>query len=141
MSLLSLKFLAYLICKCYKNIFNLTEKYSNLYIVLLFYNYSYQYSIYVLMLRIPTQAQTPVPTIIVSIYKTIVMSVTSRRWIQLTWVVSWNCIHGEVYSIQHYVIKFASDLWQVSGGYSGFLHSSTNKSDCHDITEILVSVA
>jgi hypothetical protein len=22
---------------------------------------------------------------------------------------------GEVYSIQHYVIKFVSDLWQVSG--------------------------
>ena len=28
---------------------------------------------------------------------------------------------GEVYSIQHYVKKFVSDLRQV-GGYSGFLH-------------------
>ena len=29
-------------------------------------------------------------------------------------VVSWNPVHGEVYSIQHYVIKFVSDLRQVS---------------------------
>jgi hypothetical protein len=29
--------------------------------------------------------------------------------------VSWNPVHGEVYSIQHYVIKFASDLRQVGG--------------------------
>jgi hypothetical protein len=25
-----------------------------------------------------------------------------------------NRVHGEVYSIQHYVMKFVSDLWQVS---------------------------
>jgi hypothetical protein len=30
-------------------------------------------------------------------------------------VVSSNPVHGEVYSIQHYVIKFGSDLRQVSG--------------------------
>jgi hypothetical protein len=30
-------------------------------------------------------------------------------------VVSLNPAHGEVYSIQHYVIKFVSDLWQVGG--------------------------
>ena len=36
---------------------------------------------------------------------------------------------GEVYSIQHYVIKFVNDLRQV-GGY-----------DRHDITEILLKVA
>ena len=30
-------------------------------------------------------------------------------------VVSLNATHGEVYSIQHCVIKFVSDLWQVSG--------------------------
>ena len=35
-----------------------------------------------------------------------------------TKVVSLNPAHGEVYSIQHYVIKFVSDLRQVSG----FLH-------------------
>jgi len=32
-----------------------------------------------------------------------------------TKIVSSNPIHGEVYSIQHYVMKFVSDLWQVSG--------------------------
>ena len=30
-------------------------------------------------------------------------------------VVSLNSVHGEVYSIQHYVIKFVSDLGQVDG--------------------------
>jgi len=30
-------------------------------------------------------------------------------------VVSSNHAHGEVYLIQHYVIKFVSDLWQVGG--------------------------
>ena len=33
-------------------------------------------------------------------------------------VVSSNPVHGEVYSIQHYVIKFVSNLQQVGG----FLH-------------------
>ena len=39
-------------------------------------------------------------------------------------VVSSNPTHGEVYSIQHYVIKFVSDLRQVGdfSGYSCFLH-------------------
>jgi uncharacterized protein YybS (DUF2232 family) len=32
-----------------------------------------------------------------------------------TKIVSSNPIPGEVYSIQHYVIKFVSDLWRVSG--------------------------
>ena len=32
-----------------------------------------------------------------------------------TKVVSSNPVHGEVYSIQHYVIKFVSDLRQVGG--------------------------
>ena len=35
-------------------------------------------------------------------------------------IVSSNPIHGEVYSIQHYVIKFVSDLQQV-GGFLWFL--------------------
>jgi hypothetical protein len=30
-----------------------------------------------------------------------------------TKAVSLNPVHGEVYSIQHYVIKFVCDLWQV----------------------------
>jgi hypothetical protein len=32
-----------------------------------------------------------------------------------TKVVSSNSTHSEVYSIQHYMIQFVSDLWQVSG--------------------------
>jgi hypothetical protein len=32
-----------------------------------------------------------------------------------TKVVSSNPVHGEVYSIQHYVIKFISDFRQVGG--------------------------
>jgi hypothetical protein len=35
--------------------------------------------------------------------------------VQFTNIVSLNPTHGEVYSIQHYVIKFVSDLWQVGG--------------------------
>jgi hypothetical protein len=42
--------------------------------------------------------------------------------------------------IQHYVIKFVSDLRQVSG-FLWVLLSSTNKTDGHDITEILLKVA
>jgi hypothetical protein len=34
-----------------------------------------------------------------------------------TKVVSSNPVHGEVYLIQHYVIKCVSDLWQVGGGF------------------------
>jgi hypothetical protein len=39
-------------------------------------------------------------------------------------VVSSNPFHGEMYSIQHYVIKFVTYLRQVGGflRYSGFLH-------------------
>ena len=29
--------------------------------------------------------------------------------------VSSNPAHGELYSIQHYVIKFVSDMWQIGG--------------------------
>ena len=32
-----------------------------------------------------------------------------------TKVVSLNPVHGEVYLIQHYVIAYVSDLWQVCG--------------------------
>ena len=53
-----------------------------------------------------------------------------------------NPVHGEVYSIQHYVIKFASDLRQVAVVFSGCPQaSSTNTTDNHDITEILLKVA
>jgi hypothetical protein len=57
-------------------------------------------------------------------------------------VVSSNHANDEVYSIQHYVIKFVSDLGQVSGLFNpGTPHSSNNKTDRHDITEILLKVA
>ena len=44
-------------------------------------------------------------------------------------VLSSNSVHGVVYSMEHYVIKFVSDLRQVGG----FLR--------HDIIEILLKVA
>ena len=46
-------------------------------------------------------------------------------------------VHGEVYSIHHYVITFISDLRQVGG----FLRFPPIKTDCHDITEILLKMA
>jgi hypothetical protein len=46
--------------------------------------------------------------------------------------------NGEVNSIQHSVIKFVSDLRQ-TGVF--LLVSSTNKTDCLDISEILLNVA
>ena len=51
-----------------------------------------------------------------------------------TKVVSLNPAHGEVYSIQYYVIKFVSAGWWFSPGTPV---SSTNKTDGHDLTEIL----
>ena len=57
-----------------------------------------------------------------------------------TKVVNSNPTHGEVYSI-HYVIKFVSDLRQFSGFLQVLWFPSTYKTDCHDITEILLKVA
>ena len=54
--------------------------------------------------------------------------------------VSSNPSHGEVYPIQHYVIKFVNDMRQVGAFFPGTLDSSTNKADRHDITEILLKV-
>ena len=45
-----------------------------------------------------------------------------------------------MYSIQRYAIKFVSDLGQVGGFLPGTPVSSTNKTDIHDITEILLKV-
>jgi len=53
---------------------------------------------------------------------------------QCTKVVSSNPVNGEAYSIQHYVIKFVSDLRQVGGFPPGTPVSFTNKTDRHDIT-------
>ena len=59
-----------------------------------------------------------------------------------TSIVSSSPAHVEVYSIQHYVIKFVGDLWQTGRWFSsGTPVSSTNKIGRHDITEILLKVA
>jgi hypothetical protein len=49
-----------------------------------------------------------------------------------------NPTDGDVYSIQHYVIKFVSDLQQVDQGFSP--GNSTNKSHQDAITETLLKV-
>jgi len=59
-------------------------------------------------------------------------------------IYSWHKVSqsGEVYSIQHYVIKFVSDLRQVCGFLrAGTPVSSTNEIDNHYMTEILLKVA
>ena len=59
----------------------------------------------------------------------------------ITNVVSSNHAHGGVYSIQHYVINFVSELaagWWFSPGIP---ECSIYKIDCHNITEILLKVA
>ena len=45
---------------------------------------------------------------------------------------------GEVHLIQLYVIKSVSKLRQVGGFFPGIPVSSTNKTDCHNLTEILM---
>ena len=57
-------------------------------------------------------------------------------------ILSLKSVHAEVYSIQHYVKKCISDLRQV--GVCFFPRTSvspSNKTDCHDIAEILLNVA
>ena len=44
--------------------------------------------------------------------------------------------HGELYLIHHYMIKFATGRWLSPGA----LVSSTNKTDCHNVTEVLLKV-
>ena len=58
-----------------------------------------------------------------------------------TKAMSSNPVHGEVCSIQHYVIRFVSELRQVGGFLRGAPVSSSNKTDRQDITEILLKVA
>jgi len=52
----------------------------------------------------------------------------------VTNVVSSNPVHGEVHWIQHYVIKLSVTC-------DRSVVFSTNKTDCHDKTEILLKVA
>jgi hypothetical protein len=56
-------------------------------------------------------------------------------------VVSSHPARGEVYSIQHYVIKFVSDLQQVGGFLHVLRFPSSTKTDRYDVTEILLKVA
>ena len=58
-----------------------------------------------------------------------------------TKVVSQNPIHGVVYSIQLYVIKFVSDWQHVGSFLQVSLVFSTSKTYCQDIIEILLKVA
>ena len=48
-------------------------------------------------------------------------------------ILSSNATHGEAYLIQHYVIKFVKSMV-----FTGYSVSSTNKTDRHDIIEILL---
>jgi hypothetical protein len=52
-------------------------------------------------------------------------------------IVSLNPVHGEMYLIEHYVIVCQ---WFEAGQWLS-PDSSTNKADCHNITEILFKVA
>ena len=58
----------------------------------------------------------------------------------ITKVLNSNPAHGDVYLIQHYVIKYVSDLRQV-GGWLRYSCSSSNKIDRNDITEIFLKMA
>ena len=60
-------------------------------------------------------------------------------WIY-TKVVGLITVYVEVYPIQCYVIKFISDLRQVGGFPRVIRFSSPQKTDRHDITEILSKV-
>ena len=55
-------------------------------------------------------------------------------------VVIANPAHGEVYSIQHYVIKFISVLRQVAGFLRVFWFPPPIKLTTHNIAEILLKV-
>jgi len=57
----------------------------------------------------------------------------------ITNIVNYNPAHGEMYSIQQYVIKFISDLRQVDGFFQ--FPPPIKLTRHHDITEILSKVA
>ena len=57
------------------------------------------------------------------------------------WCCEFETRSGDVYSEQHYVINFVSVMQQVDGFLRGTPVSSINKTDRHDITDILLQVA
>jgi hypothetical protein len=63
----------------------------------------------------------------------------SESMLITTDIVSSNPTHGDVYSLQQYVIR----QWLAVGSCfsMGTPVSSTNKTDCHNVTEILLKVA
>jgi hypothetical protein len=56
-------------------------------------------------------------------------------------VVSSNPAHRELYSIEHYVIKFVSDMGQVGWFPPCTLATSTSNAEFHDIAEILLGIS
>jgi len=52
-----------------------------------------------------------------------------------------DCTHGEVYSIQHHVIKFVSDLQMVGGFLQALQFPPPIKLTTTDITEILLTLS
>ena len=74
-------------------------------------------------------------------YGSLILSLTVQSVPITTEVVSSNPVHGEVYSIQHYVIKFCQWLVTDRRFSLGTMVSSSNKTDRHDITEVLLKVA
>ena len=52
-----------------------------------------------------------------------------------------NPIHGEVYSMQLFVIMFVSDFWKVNGFLRILCFPPPIKTENQDINEILVKVA
>jgi hypothetical protein len=52
-------------------------------------------------------------------------------------VVCSNPVYGEVFSIYQYVVKFVSDFWQVGGFLRVLRFSPPNKTNRHDMIEIL----
>ena len=72
------------------------------------------------------------------------ITVCNQRLYITAKVVSLNPSHDEVYSVQHYVIKFLSDLRQVSGFLWVLQFPSLikkKKKDRHEITGLLLKVA
>jgi hypothetical protein len=68
------------------------------------------------------------------------------KWIQTvhiaTNVVSLNFVHGKVYSMQNYVINFASDIRQVGAGVlQVLLFPQLIKIDHHNMAKLLLKVA
>ena len=64
--------------------------------------------------------------------------VSGIDYVSVTNIFDWMFEPRSGWGVQHYVIKFVSDLRQV-GGFLRVL--STNKTDHHDLTDILLKLA